>query len=192
MLSIKQLNLLEIQDVYNKYLVNDFPKEEQKPLSLIQDLIHKNAYVCYGLYEDETLVSYAFFGKDTSSSSILLDFLAVVDEYRSFGYGSKFLSLIKKELKGYDGIIFEVESGESAADEEAKAICERRIEFYHRNGVRSTTNYCFFFGVDMVIMFMPLMNDLEDDKIGETLDQIYHVMYTKDVYEKNIKLRKEK
>lgn len=190
MLSMKQLNLQEIQDVYNTYLVNDFPREEKKPLSLIQHLINKNAYICYGLYEDETLVSYAFFCKDTTSSSILLDFLAVVDEHRSSGYGSKFLSLMQKELKGYEGVLFEVESGKSAATEEAKTICERRIEFYHRNGVRDTENYCSFFGVDMMIMYMPLTKDLEDDKIGEALDHIYHVMYTEDEYEENIQLRK--
>lgn len=190
MLSIKQLNLQQIKEVHQSYLVNDFPKEEQKPYELIESLVNKSVYICYGLYNEETLVAYAFFCKDTDSNCILLDFLAVLGEYRSYGYGSKFLMQMKQELTEYDGIIFEVESGMSAKNADDKLNCDRRIEFYHRNGVRDTNNYCLFFGVDMIIMYMPLQKDFDDDTIGEALDHIYHIMYTEEVYSANIKLRK--
>lgn len=188
MLEIKQLQMEVVREIHDKYLVNDFPPEEVKPLSLIEGLMLKGAYLCYGLYDDNRLVSYAFFCKAAEGTCILIDFLAVIKEYRSYGYGSKFLKLMKEELKEFDGIIFEVESGKSAANQDELLICERRIDFYHRNGVRDTKYSCYFFGVDMRIMYLSLIKDLEDVEIFEGLDHIYHVMYEKEVYEKNVKL----
>ena len=40
---------------------------------------------------------------------IWVDYLAVFEKYRSMGFGSKILDLIKKEFKNYNGIFFEVE-----------------------------------------------------------------------------------
>lgn len=191
MLSIRQLDLQQIREVHQNYLVNDFPIEEQKPLELIESLVNKGVYICYGLYNEEILVAYAFFCKGGDSNCILLDFLAVIGEYRSYGYGSEFLKLMQQTLTEYDGIIFEVESGRSAKNSEEKLTCERRLEFYHRNGVRDTDNYCAFFGVDMIIMYMPLLKDIDDDSIGKALDEIYHIMFTEEVYSANVKLRKE-
>ena len=192
MLSMKQLNMQQIKEVHQCYLVHDFPIEEQKPLEFIESLVNKKVYICYGLYKEENLVAYAFFCKGTESNCILLDFLAVVKEYRSDGYGSKFLKMMQETLTDYDGIIFEVESGKSAKNSEEQIVCERRIDFYHRNGVRDTDNYCLYFGVDMIIMYMTLVRELDDDTIDKNLDNIYHTMFTPEIYSANVILRKEK
>lgn len=188
MLEIKQLQVEEVREIYKNHLVHDFPPEEVKPLALIEKLMKQGVYPCYGLYEEQNLVSYAFFCKKPGGTCILIDFLAVIEKYRSYGYGSKFLDILKRELKEYGGIIFEVESGKSAVGAEELNICQRRIDFYHRNGVRDTKYSCHYFGVDMNIMYLPLETDLEDEVIYSELDNIYHVMHNKEVYEENIKL----
>ena len=93
-MTVRRFTAQEIADVYNTYLVKDFPKAEVKPLSRIQYLFEKNLYFGYGLYdESDTLLAYAFFSDAYGCEFVLLDYFAVVDGNRGAGIGCKMLTL---------------------------------------------------------------------------------------------------
>ena len=56
------LTIEEIREVYEKYLYYDFPDDERKPLSRIEQSIREGRYLCTGAFaEDGGFLAYAFF-----------------------------------------------------------------------------------------------------------------------------------
>lgn len=186
---LRELTKEEIEIIYKEHLVNDFPVEEQKPLAFLLDLYDKGLYPCYGMFEENTLVAYAFLVKTREDSFLLMDYYATVKAYRSGGYGSRFLSLLKEHCTKESGILFEVESG-AYEKGEAKEICRRRISFYERNGLRMTKLWLVLFTVDMHVMYLPLKEEsISDEALLKKLDHIYQTMFPIEMYEKNIMLK---
>lgn len=189
-LSIRIMGEKEIKRVYEEQLLKDFPPEELKPLEVILQQKKEGHYLCYGLYDYETLAAYAFFVQGTKSKCILLDYLAVCGNLRSKGYGGKFLQKLKNEiLNQYSGIIFEVESGLTVKDEKEYQTCKRRLAFYQNNGLRFTRISVVLYGVDLVGMYLPIQENQEDEALYEALDDIYQYIYTPKQREQSVLLR---
>ncbi len=186
MLYIKRLEKGFVTTIYNEHLIKDFIPEEQKPLKIITNLMERELYVCYGLFHDEKFVAYAFFSKAVGEKNILIDYLSVCKEYRNCGYGSKFLELLKGELIEYDSIIFEVESGRDAIEEQERMICQRRLEFYRRNGLRDSNLHVSLYGIDLLIMYLPLQQVPTDDTLDVALDAIYDTLFGEEIHRKHI------
>lgn len=192
MSELRTLTKEEIEIIYQKHLVNDFPKEEQKPLEFMLDLYEKGLYVCYGMFEGMKLIAYAFLVKTEHGSFLLMDYYAVIKKFRSGGHGSRFLNLLKEHCKEEAGILFEVETGIYEAGE-AKTTCERRISFYRKNGLKMSTLWLVLFTVDMHVMYLPLKEkNISDEELLKELDRIYQAMFPKKFYQKNIVLKKER
>lgn len=184
-MNLKQLNNEEIKNVYIKYMKIDFPSEELKPFDVIQKLIKKRIYMCYGLYENEQLLAYAFLV--TSKPYLLIDYYAICEDYRNNGIGSRFLNILKEKFKDYDGIIVEVEKVEYASDDDEKIIRRRRIDFYKRNGMRMTNIFVLLFSVNLSIMCL-CNTELDDSFICEGLKNIYKETVSEKLYSKYVKI----
>lgn len=189
---IKQLNESEICKIYKEHLIYDFPVEEQKPLELILERVKKEEYLCYAMLEEEQIVAYAFFAKAKETTCILMDYLAVCRTVRSKGYGSKFLGLLTQELKKYDGILFEVESGRSAKGKEELQVCKKRMDFYQKNGLRFTKVSTELFGVDLVVMYLVLQKELEDSVLYQAMADIYQYLYDEETRKAKVLIRLNK
>ncbi|WP_312372998.1 GNAT family N-acetyltransferase [Lachnoclostridium sp.] len=186
MLQHRILNEEEICKVYEEHLKNDFPPEERKPLSMVLSLKNQGIYCCYGLYDNEEFVAYAFFAKPETMDYLLLDYLAVCKNHRSKRYGSRFLKLLQKELKEYQGILFEVESGADAKTEKEKLICERRIAFYLRNGLIKTKINAKLFGVNMILLYLEIQGTPSEKKLSEALNHIYDLVFGEETHRREI------
>lgn len=184
-MNLKQLSNEDIENIYSKYMIIDFPAEELKPIDVIQKLIKRKIYICYGLYNNEKLLAYAFLA--TSKSYVLIDYYSVCEEYRNKGIGSKFLNILKENCKNYNGIIVEVENVECAFDETEKITRKRRIDFYKKNGMRITTVSCTLFNVNYTIMCLCII-DLDDSFIYEGLKNIYKEIVPSKLYSKYVEL----
>lgn len=183
-MDLKQLSSEDVEIIYNEHMVVDFPLEELKPIDMIQKLIKRKIYKCYGLYDSEELLAYAFF--TNSKSYLLLDYYAVCSKFRNKGIGSKFLTILKENCKNYSGIIVEVEDIEFADTEEEKIIRKRRIDFYKKNGAKMTSVLCELFNVNYSVMCLCNIK-LEDSVICEELKNIYKSMIPSELYFKNVK-----
>ena len=140
----------QIRKLYRSRMKRDFAPCELKPLSAMRRLWKRNAYDCYGLFDGEELLGYAFFvrvGKDR-----LLDYLAVAEGCRGRGCGSAFLNGLAGYLADADCVACEVEDPDKAADGEERTLRERRLRFYLRGGYLDTGLTVELFGVDYRIL----------------------------------------
>lgn len=185
-MNLKQLNNEDIESIYNEYMLVDFPHGELKPLDVIQKLNKRKNYICFGLYDNEELLAYAFLA--TSKSYLLIDYYAVCEKYRSRGIGSEFLCILKKYCKDYNGIILEVEKVECASTEAERLIRKRRIEFYRKNGMRMTNISCKLFNINYCIMCLCNI-ELEDSVIYQGLKEIYKEIIPNNLYSKYVELK---
>lgn len=184
-MELKQLSNEEIKKIYLNHMLVDFPKEELKPIDSIEGLINRKIYKCYGLYDNEEVLAYAFF--NTSKSYLLLDYYSVCEKYRGKGIGSEFFRILKEHCKSYNGIIVEVEEMESADTEAEKIIRQRRIEFYKKNGMNMTNILCELFNVNYSIMCLSNVG-FDNATIYEELKNIYKEMIPSKFYSKYVRL----
>ncbi|HEX9027354.1 MAG TPA: GNAT family N-acetyltransferase [Clostridium sp.] len=185
-MNLKQLSNEDIGKVYNMHMIVDFPSEELKPIDVIQNLIKRKNYICYGLYNNEELLAYAFLA--TSKLYLLIDYYSVCAKYRNKGIGSEFLNILKEHCKNYNGIIVEVENIECARDETEKIVRKRRIDFYRKNGMRMTKILSKLFNVNYSIMCLCNI-EIDDSVIYAELKNIYKEMIPSKFYSKYVEVR---
>lgn len=147
-----RLNDKQIEYVYNNFMKKDFPPDELKPLSFIKKAINENIYTCYGLFCERIITGYLFLEKLKDTDDYLVDYLAVVPEYRNKGLGSEILKLLIEKLPDAKSILVEVEDPDYAENEDDRILQTRRYGFYIRNGFKDTSLRAKCYGVPFRII----------------------------------------
>ena len=150
----RELTSDEVRDIYNRYMKQDFPPQELKPLKNIERMRERGEYSCYGSFEDGRLKAYAFVAEPRGGGMVLLDYLAAVSDERSAGHGSRMLGFLREDCAGKGGILIEAEDPAFAADEADGEIRRRRIRFYDKNGSRDTGVRAVVFATEYVILHL--------------------------------------
>lgn len=161
----KKATLQEIEEIYNNYMKKDFPPAELKPLSAIKYSVEKGWYTMYIGYDQEGIKGYACIA-DTNDGFGFLDYFAIVEKYRGTGVGTAFFASLK--ALGFDCIILETESIESAKNEEEDLTRKRRIAFYKRSGCMDTGCMYNVFGVEYNV-FVNKEVELTEDFLAKLL-----------------------
>ena len=161
----------QVEALYRTRLKKDFVRNELKPLISMRRSWEKNAYDCYGLYDGEEILGYAFFVR--LGSSALLDYLAIAEEHRGEGLGTVFLRQLRSCLRDADCVLVEVEDPEKAGDGETRTQRERRRQFYLRSGWRETGLRSVVFGADYRILEVPTAKP----HVTQELRQVYTELY---------------
>ena len=188
---VKELTVLQIREIYRNHMVNDFAVAELKPMDIVFRLIEQGIYICYGLFkENDEIMAYAMFCGQRDSDRLLLDYFAVISGNRGGGIGGEFLELLKNQFADKALLILEVENPAYAKDGKQMTEMERRILFYQRHGVILTDITCRLFGVELSIMYLPLLSQQTEEQVYAALDQIYHLMFCRHMYDKYVLLRK--
>ena len=140
-LTLKELNIDELISVYESYGPAFFPADELKPSASIRRLYALGFYRGFGLFlqtAPDTLAGYAFFVCGPSLSGALLDYYAILPQFRNSGIGGLGLSLLQKQFTDTCGIYIEAEDPACASEEAEREIQTRRIGFYERNRAKKT------------------------------------------------------
>lgn len=175
--SVKRLTEDEMLNIYTGPAKRHFPKAELKPLYAVKKLMENGEYIGLGMFDDNAgLMAYALFTVSKDTDIILLDYYAVLEEYRSQGTGSIFLSEMKNVLKGVGGILLETEDIEFAVNEEEADIRRRRDSFYRRNGVSATGVKSGYHGVHYNIWYLPVESKIDTKSVRPVLDSLYNTM----------------
>lgn len=174
---LRKLDREQVREIYATYMTEDFPEDELRPLEEFLERIERGIYDCLGLYENGELRAYGYFTKHPERGYLLLDFLAVCPQYRSGGYGSYFLQLVKEYYREENGILLECETERTAASEEERSIRHRRIQFYLRNGCMETEVFTRLFGVEFDILYLPLK--VNTPQADTEMEQFYQLMFGK-------------
>ena len=196
-MKLKLLNISEITEIYNTYMVNDFPASELKPLAHITGNIERQICQCVGMYEDDTLTGYAVFIISKDLSYGLLDYFAILKEYRGSGWGHKFFDSIRDFLKeqfpNLRGFFIECEDIAFAESEKDKETRTRRISFYLGCNCHTTDIESSVFGVRYSILLFALDDSIPGtgcptDATGAELDVVYRTMFKPHHYESMVKI----
>lgn len=192
MLTLKALAREQVTEIYTRHMCRDFAPDELKPLAGILRLMDEGLYRAYGLFEEDGLRGYAMLMTSPGGRAALLDYYAVISSRRGAGYGSRFLALLREELRDLDGIVLESEHIEYAVGRKDKSIRTRRIAFYLRNGVRRTSLRSRLFGVDYTVLYLPCGRDLPDGRLFMELDAIYRTLFPAYIWQRRVEISMRK
>ena len=187
---IKKLSIDETELIYREHLFRHFPAKEVKPLKHIRRMWNEGAYRALGFYDDDHLVGYAFFALGRNSSMVLLDYYAILEDYRGKGVGGKFLTSLWEHFQNFDGMLIETEDVDFAQNEEQVRERVYRDGFYERKGVLATDITCEVYGVHYRVWQLPFKRSgCSTEQCLECLINIYKVMVPGEKYENNVRIR---
>lgn len=187
----------QILTLYANLAPLHFPADELRPMENMESLFAREGYEGLGLYHTaapDKLLGYALFIHVPKLPIVLLDFYAILEEYRCLGLGSTFLQQIKIHYQNIRGILLETEDVAAASSPEEKLLRERRNSFYEKNGAGKTSLSSTVFGVAYSIYFLPtqtattsvsklLSKTSHTDFFYEALEKIYRFMLPDKLYQ---------
>ncbi|MDE7322188.1 MAG: hypothetical protein K2N73_05565 [Lachnospiraceae bacterium] len=189
---LRELSAGELSDIYNNYMVKDFPADELKPLERILYTMKTGLCSAYGIFEQNDLRGYAVFIVPEGVQYGLLDYLAVMQEYRGTGVGHAFFRLVGETLAvKYPqllGLFIESEDTAFAADGRERTVREKRISFYRQNGCIVTSLGSRLFGVTYCILAYNFAGSPDRMPTLQELDDIYTAMFKQHHYKNNVRL----
>lgn len=189
-MEIRLLNDEERHYIYHEHLQKDFHHSEVKPYALVEKLVKEQKYLCYGLWDDEELKGYALFVKGTDGPTLLLDYFAVLNAYRSQGIGRKFIQAIQENMsKDKLTLIAEVENPAYASDERSRDLMNRRIQFYIRNGFKQSKVWSRVFTDEYMIIYYNEKPYRDGDSLVMELKQLYQEIFGEEVCRNQIHVR---
>ncbi|MDD6833790.1 MAG: GNAT family N-acetyltransferase [Solobacterium sp.] len=165
---IKQLDISLLKDIYFNQMIKDFPEDELKTYDMIEEAIRSDHSIALGYYENDSLKGYATV--IYAGNNILLDYFAIIKNYRGSGYGTRFLLELKTYFRDYGFLLIESEYNES---ETAK----KRIEFYKHCGCKDSMLRGRLYFVEYAFLYLELSTGYSQEKIKEEIYKIYETVY---------------
>lgn len=205
---IKALSRETILELYQKIAPLHFPKEELRSMENLISLLDRGGYQGLGIYSAKALLGYALFLQVPGENVTLLDFYAILEEYRDLGLGSIFLQGIQDyyRTRGLQGLYIETEDISCASNEQERNIRLRRNTFYERNGAAPAGFGTTVFDVPFSIYYLPLnsqraelpqspgsfcasVDTVDPHTLQKGLERIYRFMLPPALYEQKVIFR---
>lgn len=168
---IKKLNYTKLHDIYKKYMTIDFPKEELKPYSMIKNYVKNNEGIALGYYDDNNNCLLGYATTLFADKVVLLDYFAILPEFRSKGLGTSFIDELSKFFSDYKLLLIEAETPDNI-------IAKKRIDFYKKCGCIDSNIKGYLYFVDYILMYKEL-SDTNSINIKETILKTYNILYPK-------------
>ena len=190
-IEVQLLSLPQVRDLYAERMVRDFPRNELKPLSMIERALARGDYACYGAARGEEVLAYAFFvlQRDGEARCALFDYYAVRADLRDHGVGSAFIqALIEGPLAGLDCVLLEVDDPAFAPNARELEIRNRRLDFYLRNGLSDTAVTAEVFRAPFKVLSLPVGERPTPRLAGRYYAMLYRCMLPTPVYRRAVKI----
>ena len=167
---IRAMTYDELKEIYENHMTSDFPDDERKPLKIILSRYQKRQNFCL-LYLEENIVK-AYSILEFANQSLLMDYFAVLPQFRVQGVGTRFLQEMKDYFKDYEALFIE---SESAYDD----VSLKRLDFYQKAGAWLSGIKVYLYHVDYEVMVMPLKKEVMLTEVQPMLNEIYTKIYPK-------------
>ena len=176
-IQVKRLTEPEIRQVYCKWIKQDFPRDEQKPLWMILRLVKKGLYDPFACFDGRGFAGYCLLIRQPGERpGYLVDYLAVAKDRRGQGYGTAFQkALISQELKAGSFLLCEVENPETEPDEEARRQQLRRLSFYTGASWKDTEVRVSTFKAEFQLLEYPLTTVHSPDAVRQMYRDIWRL-----------------
>ena len=113
------------QEIYPYYL-SIFPEEERKTIKQIETGYRKGYVNIIKIMYQNQLVGFMTLNTVKENGYIILDYLAILPEYRNKQFGTKALKLLFEEEKECKGIFIEIEKVGLGKDESENLVRQKR------------------------------------------------------------------
>lgn len=177
------------QEIYSYYLAI-FPEEERKSIKQIETGYRKGYVRIIKIMHQNQLVGFMTLNRVKENGYIVLDYLAILPEYRNKQFGTKALKLLFEEEKESKGIFIEVEKVGLGKDESENLVRQKRKRFYENVGCKELNFDLFLYGV----IFTPLLftkNENNEDSIISEILEIYESITGKERIKQNCKIMRK-
>lgn len=138
--------------LHRKHLSRDFPRNELKPLSMLEALIARGINSVWAVEQEGELAAYYVLARVPGQKAVLLDYFAVEPRLRGSGVGTRVLRWLAAKLREGEYLLIESEWPPSAPSPEERAVRERRLAFYVRCGAQWSGVCARLFGVDFALL----------------------------------------
>ena len=175
---IRKLNEAEIVSIYNTHMVRDFPANELIPLDIIIEAGREGGYHGYGFYRSGVMLGYSFLARiEIPETAYLADFISILPEYRSMGYGKIFQKrLLSEEITDGEYVICEVEDPGTENDPARKETMLRRIRHHESVGWIDTGVCVTTFGAEYLLMEYPIREKHDPATVRKIYGEMYRIM----------------
>ena len=172
----------ELTTAYHRDLHSAFPPSELPPLRALRALTHRDVYRPWCLFDGDELAGEAFsYAPAETPGFTMFDYLCVAAERRNGGLGSL---LIQKLVEAERGAVLYGEA-EIPAYAPDRAMAERRLAFYKRNGARQAGYDVCLFGVPYHVLYWA-DGPVADDVLCEAHRTAWRVRFPKSVYDRHV------
>lgn len=184
-IELKDIGIDEFKkDIYSYYL-EIFPEDERKPIELIQSSYEKKYTTIIEILYKNEIAGFMILNRVKAKSYAVLDYLAILPQYRNNKIGTKALEILLEQEKESSGIFIEIEKVGLGKDEEENLLREKRKNFY----VKRLNFDLFLFDVIYTPYLFSNIEDNEDIIIKEILE-IYESISGKERIKQNCKVIK--
>lgn len=156
-MEIIQAFAFDFDDVYKDMLMQ-FPASELKNFQSFQNLLKNENYKFFRAKDKDTFVGYVLLYEDKTTSSVWIDYIAVLKTFHCRGYGTAILKKLMQKYEHFGRMFLEVEKPDNA---DIKTL--RRIKFYSELGAKKLDINYFYpnndGGFAMDLFFFPLQNN---------------------------------
>ena len=177
------------QEIYPYYL-SIFPEEERKTIKQIETGYRKGYVNIIKIMYQNQLVGFMTLNTVKENGYIILDYLAILPEYRNKQFGTKALKLLFEEEKECKGIFIEIEKVGLGKDESENLARQKRKAFYENVGCKELNFDLFLYGVIFTPLLFSKNEDNEENIISEILE-IYEAITGKERIAKNCKIMRK-
>lgn len=171
---LKLINSKKLDEKIYSDIQAQFPPEEIKSLEEFNCLLNSGSYELGLVYDEKILIGYILYIK---KDFIWIDYIAVLPEFHSKGYGSKILTAIFEKYSDLEGCYFEVEP-----EDKLFPHTIRRMNFYKKLGC-TELNFKYYFPNPVKKLEMKLLyksfNGLIPDKeiIKKNVEEVFKILH---------------
>ncbi len=185
--NFRRLPRAEWTALYHAHMERDFPPSELKPLELLAALEDRGVNTLWGAYRDGSLTGYYVLAQAPENPALLLDYFAVLPQFRGSGCGGEILRRLRRTLPEGQYLLIESENPGDAADAADRHTRERRVAVYRRNGAALSDLTVRLFGVEYVLLTLGGAPTAE--QAGADYQALYRHMLPENRFRDNVCVR---
>lgn len=171
---LRKVTIEKAKEIYKKYIKQDFVRKEIKPYFLFKKYLIKEIDKMYVYEEENKEKGYMICSEE--NQYVLISHLAVLENYRGTGVGTKLIQNVQEQFPDKKGWIVEVETEKEAKNKDEKEKIQRRIHFYEKLGFCSYKEISYqLFGKFYYVFVLYKMGEkkLTNTQLVEIIQKIY-------------------
>ena len=167
---IKKLESQRAKEIYS-FMEKDFKEDEIPEEEDFYAYVKDGSLILYAYEEENREKAYMVWIQ--KNNIVLITHLAVKEEYRSSGIGSKMIKEMEETFPQVKQWIVEAETEKEAKMEDERKNIQRRFRFYERLGFQKqeTIDYVLY-GVSYYL-FVKSKEKIEPEELAKTMRELY-------------------